>query len=94
MKRNDLIAVILVATIGVVVAMMVTNIMMGDPDLHTESFKVVKVVNNKLDVPDPEVFNNDAINPTVEVKVGDCVDLDQNGILDTAELKACGRTTE
>ncbi len=44
-----------------------------------------------LQAPDPEIFNAGAINPTIEVYVGDCEDIDQNGILDMAELIACGR---
>ena len=49
------------------------------------------VIASDLKDPDPEVFNATAINPTIEVFVGDCEDLDKNGILDELELQACGR---
>lgn len=89
MKKADIVTVVIVAVAGLFVSFIVSNILMGDPDLKTESYKTIKVIKNNLKKPDDEVFNPEAVNPTVEVKVGTCVDLDQNGILDEAEIKAC-----
>ena len=54
-----------------------------------EKVKTIDVIQSGLEEPDPEMYNIDAINPTIEVYVGDCRDTDQNGILDSAELEAC-----
>ena len=91
MKQSDIFTVILVAGIGTVVAAILFNLILGDPNSKSVTFKTVKVVQASLSQPDPEVFNPDAINPTVEVYVGECEDVNQDGELNDAELIACGR---
>lgn len=91
MKQSDIFTVIAVAIVGIVVSTLLLNTVLGNPDEKSVSFKTVEVIEPTLDNPDPEVFNPEAINPTVEVYVGECVDQDQNGELDEAELIACGR---
>lgn len=91
MRQSDIFTVIAVAVVGIVASSLLLNLILGSPDEKYVSFKVVEVIEPDLDNPDPELFNPDAINPTVEVYVGDCVDQDQNGELDEAELIACGR---
>lgn len=91
MRQSDIFTVIAVAVVGVVVSSVLLNMILGNPDEKSVSFKTVEVIESTLENPDPEVFNPEAINPTVEVYVGECVDIDQNGELDEAELIACGR---
>ena len=91
MKQSDIITIVLVAGIGTFIAAMLCNLILGNPDEKSVTFKTVQVIEADLAEPDPEVFNVDAINPTIEVYVGDCEDVDQNGVLDEAELIACGR---
>lgn len=91
MKQSDIFTVIAVAVVGVVISSILLNLILGSPDEKYVSFKVVEVIEPELESPNPEVFNPDAINPTVEVFVGECIDQDQNGELDEAELIACGR---
>ncbi|MBR5621164.1 hypothetical protein IKW75_01620 [Candidatus Saccharibacteria bacterium] len=91
MKQSDIFTVLAVATVGIVASFFLVNMLLGDPNEKSVTFKKIEVVDATLSVPDPEVFNSEAINPTVEVYVGDCVDMDQNGELDEAELIACGR---
>ena len=92
MKQSDIFTLILIAGIGTLAAFFLCNAIMGDPNLATAEFKALtNEISSELVAPDPEIFNGSAINPTVEVYVGDCEDIDQNGILDMAELIACGR---
>ena len=91
MKKSDIITVILIASIGTVIAAFMTNAILGNPDERSVSFNSISVIAPDLDEPDPEMFNSEAINPTVEVYVGDCQDIDQNGIIDRAELVACSK---
>lgn len=91
MKKSDIITVILIASIGTVMAAFLTNAILGNPDERSVSFNIIKEIEAELDEPDPEMFNIVAINPTVEVYVGDCQDIDQNGIIDRAELVACSK---
>lgn len=92
MKQSDIFAMILVAGIGVLASFFACNALLGDPDLATTQFTELKeAISSNLEMPNPEVFNSTAINPTIEVYVGGCEDIDQNGMLDTAELIACGK---
>lgn len=91
MKQSDIFTIIAVALVGIIASTLLFNLIIGNPDEKYVSFNVVEIVEPDLENPDPEVFNPDAINPTVEVYVGECVDQDQNGMLDEAELIACGR---
>lgn len=92
MKQSDVFTLILIAGIGTLAAFFVCNAIMGNPDEAYVSFKGLSAkIDKSLAAPDPEIFNSYAINPTIEVYVGNCEDIDQNGILDMAELVACGR---
>lgn len=94
MKRSDIFTIISVTLVGIIVSSVLLNMLLGDPNEKSVSFKTIEVIEAGLSQPDPEVFNPDAINPTVEVYVGECVDRDQNGELDEAELIACGRSSD
>lgn len=92
MKQSDIFTLILVAGIGTLAAFFACNALLGDPDMAKTEFKTLsKTISKDLAMPDPEVFNGTAINPTIEVYVGDCEDIDRNGLLDMAELIACGK---
>ena len=92
MKQSDIFSLIMIAGIGTLVAFFVCQSIMGDPDEASITFtKLANPISANLVAPDPEVFNSTAINPTVEVFVGDCEDINQNGILDDFELDACGK---
>lgn len=92
MKRSDIYTLVLVAGIGMLTAFFLCNAILGDPNDAKVEFKAMSsVITSDLTKPNEEVFNGYAINPTIEVYVGDCEDADQNGILDMGELAACGR---
>ena len=95
MKQSDIFSLILIASVGTLAAFFVCQSLMGNPNDASVKFKAfAKPIDSALVAPDPEVFNGAAINPTVEVYVGECEDVDQNGILDAAELEACTTVEE
>lgn len=92
MKQSDIFTLILIAGIGTLAAFFLCNAIMGDPDDAKVDFKKLSsTISADLAIPDPEIFNSTAINPTIEVYVGECEDIDHNGILDQFELIACGK---
>ena len=93
MRRSDIFTVTFIASVGVLLTFIACSFLLGDPDTRYLKHKTIGKITADLTIPDPEVFNVDAINPTVEVYVGSCEDVDRNGILDRAELVACGRAT-
>lgn len=92
MKQSDVFSIIFVASAGIVASFFLCQTIMGDPNEAVVSFTALREpITSDLAEPEPEVFNSTAINPTVEVYVGDCEDRDKNGILDESELIICGR---
>ena len=76
--KADLATSIVTAVICTVVGYFVCNIFL--PASENVSFKVISGDNNySLTDPDPEIFNFRALNPTVEVFVGDCSEYGDNG---------------
>ena len=93
MKQSDIITAALIAIIGTIAAYFLVDSIMGNPEDETVSFKYVgNSVSSVAAEPDSELFNDNAINPTVDVYIGDgtCVDQNQDGELDIAEKIACG----
>ena len=68
--KNDLATSIIIAIVGTLLAFFLCNFLVGEIEPVS-----VKVINGSYGAevadPDPEVFNYKAINPTVEVYVGD-----------------------
>ena len=93
MTKKDIISVVAVAILGVAMAIVVVNALLGDIDDKSATFRSIDVVNSSVGAPDPEVFNPEAINPTVDVFVGTCVDKNGNGTLDEDELVGCTKST-
>lgn len=77
--KNDLITSIAIAIFGVFAGYFVCNMFSGQSSPY--SFYSVDVPEGSLtlDEPNPEIFNYRALNPTVEVYVGDCRNFDESG---------------
>ncbi len=76
--KKDLLTTVLSAILGVVVSYIVVGIFI--PELKSVSFKALNSdTTYTIASPDPEVFNYRAINPTVEVYVGQCEEYSASG---------------
>ncbi len=76
--KTDLLMSIFAAVLGVVIAFFVTNLFIGP--VKDFSYKTIEsTVDADLTDPDPEIFNYQALNPTVEVYVGECKEFSQYG---------------
>lgn len=69
--KTDLLTSIIAAIAGVAIAYFVTNMFIGPIEEVTYT-TVDTSVNASLTEPNPEIFNYHALNPTVEVCVGEC----------------------
>ena len=76
--KTDLFTSVVAAVAGALIAFFVCNIFLSPIEDVT-----YKTVNDAVDAtvvdPDPEVFNYRALNPTVEVYVGECEKYDDKG---------------
>jgi spore maturation protein SpmB len=71
MKRSDVAAVILIASISIAAAYFVANSLIGTPTSESVKVKTASPISSDISEPDKDIFNKDAINPTVEVVIGD-----------------------
>lgn len=71
MKNTDIAAVILIASVSMLVAYFVASAVIGSPGSESVKVKTVNKISANVEQPDGSVFNSDAINPTVEVIIGD-----------------------
>ncbi|MDO4774021.1 MAG: hypothetical protein Q4A37_02750 [Candidatus Saccharibacteria bacterium] len=71
MKKTDIAMVILIASIGVIVAYFIAiNISFLKVPQEGVKVQTVRTISKDVPQPDDQVFTKDAINPTVEVIVG------------------------
>ena len=71
MKKNDIAAIIAIASLSIVVAYFVANAVIGKPTGQTEKVRTIEKIHADVAETDSSIFNRDAINPTVEVVIGD-----------------------
>lgn len=71
MKNSEIAAIILIAATSVGIAYFVADAVIGKPQNETVKVKTVEAITSSIDEPDEAIFNKDAINPTVEVVIGD-----------------------
>ena len=72
MKNTDIALVIMIALVATVISYFVGNALLGDPNEKVTSGEYMDVISSDVNDPDIESFNVDALNPTVEVYVGNC----------------------
>ena len=91
MKQSDIFSIIIIAVVGTVASYFAVNAILGNPNDATAVITTINEISPNLEEPDSELFNPAAINPTVEVMIDGCKDLDHNGMIDYAELVVCGK---
>lgn len=76
--KSDIFTASVAAIIGALIAFFVTNLFLGP--IESVTYKTVNdSAGSDLVEPDPEIFNYNALDPTVEVYVGNCEEYNQNG---------------
>ncbi len=70
MKKNDLALIILIASIALAVSYFVAKAVIGDPQKKTVQVDTIELYSSEIRQPDASIFNPTAINPTVEVNIG------------------------
>ena len=76
--KTDLATAVVTSIVGFFIAFFVTGLLTGE--IQPFSYKTVDAsISADLVDPDPEVFNYRALNPTVEVFIGSCIEYDSNG---------------
>ena len=84
MKKSDIASLIFISSLSVIMAYFIAQTVIGGPASQGETVKTMDAISADVVKPDPDIFNAKAINPTVEIIIGDSgnvtttVDNDQN----------------
>ena len=71
MKKTDIAMIVFIASLSVMVAFVIaSNIPVLQSPKQGEKARTVEAISSNVDTPDTKVFNQDAINPTVETVIG------------------------
>ncbi len=71
MKKTDIAMIILIAGFSVLISYLVINsLAQGGFSEQTYEVKTTEPISNEYVKPSDEIFNKDAINPTVQVNIG------------------------
>lgn len=71
MKKTDIVTIATIALLSMGAAYFLADTMLGRPSNTSVKVKTVDKISPEVTEPDETVFNKNAINPTVEVIVGD-----------------------
>lgn len=70
MKKSDIAMIILIASISILVAYFGAKAIIGDVGSQSVKVKTTDKITTTIEQPDTSIFNTSAINPTVEVIIG------------------------
>ncbi|MCL2038737.1 hypothetical protein FWG86_02460 [Candidatus Saccharibacteria bacterium] len=71
MKKTDIIVCFALAILSAIFAVIITRAVFGDPENATANIEEIDAISDIVIHPDPLIFNRFAIDPTVEVCIGD-----------------------
>jgi len=70
MKKNDIALIILIVSISLVVTYFGLKAILGEPKNDATKAEVVEPISAQIVQPSSTIFNKDAINPTVNIQIG------------------------
>jgi hypothetical protein len=69
MKRTDSAMIVLIAAVSAGLAYFVANSVLGSMTEQNVKVKTIDPITSVIESPDPKMFNENAINPSVEVNI-------------------------
>lgn len=70
MRKNDLALLVLIASISLVVAFLLVKTFFGEPKPEQTKVEKVEPISATITQPSERVFNDQALNPTVVIQIG------------------------
>lgn len=71
MKQKDIAVIIAVVATSAVLSLVIANTLFAGPQKHQLKSQVVEKINTDFDRPDAKYFNNQSLNPTKQIKIGE-----------------------
>lgn len=70
MKKSEIAMVILIGSVSLLISYLIMNKLFGNPKNESVNVKTIERISTNIQEPNPNVFNKEAINPTVEITIG------------------------
>lgn len=70
MKKNDIALIVLIVSVSLVATYFLAKAILGEPQNDTVKAEVVEPISATLVEPTSDIFNKNAINPTVDIEIG------------------------
>lgn len=70
MRKNDIALIILIVSITLVISFFVGKSLIGTPSTKPTKVEVVQPISNNFVAPSPAIFNDQAVNPTETITIG------------------------
>ena len=70
-KQNDIALIILIISFTLVVSWFAAGSVINSPDNRSQTVEVVRPISSDFALPPTSVFNDDAINPTELIQIGE-----------------------
>ena len=70
MKKNDIALIVLIVSISLVISYFIVKGILGNPKNDQTTAEAVEPITPNLVQPSNQIFNRDAINPTVVIQIG------------------------
>ena len=80
MKKSDWALIVLIVAVVGVVAYLAINAIVGNPEDNPQKVETAPVIVSEVTEPSEAIFHEDAINPTVKVRIGEQAGQDQQQI--------------
>lgn len=74
MKKSDIAIIILLVGLVTIATYFLLATLVGEPGDEPVSVETIEPITTEIVQPNPTIFNEDAINPTVKIKIGDSAD--------------------
>jgi ABC-type cobalt transport system substrate-binding protein len=74
MKKTDIAMIVLIASVVMLIAFFTTRAVFGGVANESVKVQTIESIDSSIQEPDKAIFNENAINPTVEVQVGSSSD--------------------
>ncbi len=71
MKKNDIALIVLIVSMTLLVTYFIAKAIVGEPKSQTAKVELVEPISAELVQPSNKIFKQDAINPTVDIQIGD-----------------------
>jgi hypothetical protein len=71
MKQKDLVLIIAISFVSAVLALVLSNLVISSPKSRQQKAEVVEAITDEFKQPDKKYFNDQSVNPTKQIRIGD-----------------------